>query len=76
MLFSPLEDKSHIFAPLCNVLYIYIIYNFLNFILILQALSQREYMTNNNNYIYNITNVTGNHNSFRPITVIPKYTST
>jgi hypothetical protein len=30
-------------------------------------------MTNNYNYIYNITNVTANHNSFtRPITVNPK----
>ena len=46
---------------------------FLILILILQALSQQEYtMTNNNHYIYDITNVTGNHNSFRPITVIPK----
>ena len=40
---------------------------------ILQALSQQEYiMTNNNHYMCDITNVTGNHNSFRPITVIPK----
>jgi hypothetical protein len=42
-------------------------------IFILQALSQQEYiMTNNNHYMCDITNVTGNHNSFRPITVISK----
>ena len=29
-------------------------------------------MTNNNHYMCDITNVTGNHNSFRPITVIPR----
>ena len=39
------------------------------FFFFLQALSQQEYiMTNNNNYMCDITNVTGNHNSFRPIT--------
>jgi hypothetical protein len=42
------------------------------FFKILQALSQQEYMTNNNNSIYNVTNVTGNH-SFGPITVIPRF---
>ena len=49
-------------------IYIHVYYFF-----ILQALSQQEYiMTNNNHYMCDITNVTGNHNSFRPITVIPK----
>jgi hypothetical protein len=56
------------FQPLQDALFLV----FFIFFKILQALSQQEYMSNNNNYICNITNVTGNHNSFRPITVTPK----
>ena len=40
---------------------------------VLQALSQQKYiMTNGGRYIYSIAGVTGNHNSFGPVTVIPK----